>query len=219
MRPVVIMVSGPEGCGKTHFMFTAPEKLTVFDFEGRTEDVKSKFEGKDIEIEEYILPIQWQAKKKTYGSKEYQDFVDQYQEALEDSQSIGVDTGTSLWSIVRAARTEELGAQDLVPYQYGEPNARMQAIISLAKKKRRNLILTQHIRDVYVNDKATGEKEPDGFSHLPNLVDFDIRMELKVTKQGVSTVSTIRKCGLDRSLVGTSYEDLDFETLGDILGG
>jgi len=220
MRPVRVRVTGNPGCGKSHFALTFPDPITVFDYDEGLDDLLDKdvFKDKEIEVIDCSLPIQWSTKKKTFGKKEWEFFIEQYEIALEVSKTVVIDTGTTFGEIVIAAVAETLGVKQLMPYQYGDRNAYIKAVVNMAKKAEVNLVFTQHMKDVYVNEQRTGEKEPDGWGRLGGLVDWDIFMEVRRAKDGtVATKSYINKCRLERSIIGETYEDIDYASLVDLV--
>ena len=218
MRSVVVRLAGAPGCGKTHMLATFPAPLAIFDYDGGVVDIIPKFPDKEIKVYDLRLPIQWSSKKKTYGKEEWAFFLDAYEKALDSYKTIGIDTGTSMWGLVRAAYSEEVGKM-LLTYMYGEPNARMGAIVQWAKEAGVNLVLTHHVRRIYVDEKATGEMESDGWSHLGDLVDWSLMMQLVKDKSGdVYTEGVIDKCRLDRSLTWQSLIDPSYEKLEALVG-
>ncbi len=220
MRPVRVRATGSPGCGKSHFGLTFPEPITVFDYDEGLDDLleRDEFKDKEITLIDCSLPIQWSTKKKTFGKKEWDYFMGEYEIALETSKSVMIDTGTTFGEIVVAAVAEGLGVKNLMPYQYGDRNTYFKAVTDMSKKAGVNLVFTQHMKDVYVNEQRTGEKTPDGWGRLEGLVDWDLFMEVKRDKSGVvTTQSYINKCRLERSLIGETYDDLDYDGMAALV--
>lgn len=136
--------------------------------------------------------------------------------------------GGMLWSVCHRGYLQELqeNVSDktrarLIEIMYTEPNARMEALLSLARPAGINLILTHKLDDEYVetgqlDDRGkpvksrSGKQIAKGWKHLDQWVDMAIRMERETFKdiQGVShTVpkATIRLSGLAMELTGWEF--------------
>uniref|UniRef100_A0A6M3IK90 Putative ATPase domain containing protein n=1 Tax=viral metagenome TaxID=1070528 RepID=A0A6M3IK90_9ZZZZ len=220
MRPVTCRVTGEPGCGKSFFALTFPQPITVFDYDQGLEDLllRGEFKDKEINVVDCALPVQWSAKHKTFGLKEWEYFLEEWGIALEEAATVVVDTGTKLWEVARSGIAERLGVANLMPFQYGDANQAMSALVGEAQQKKVNVVFTHHMKDIYENEVNTGKKAPDGFKRLGGLVDWDLFLEIRRDKQGnVSTEFMVGKCRIDRRLFGEVFKDLDYEALADLV--
>lgn len=235
MRNIFMAVDGSPGSGKTHFSLSAPKPLCVFDFDGGVCDALDNYptlkhktvergcvgewDGEDILIVNSKLPIQWSHRKRTYGRAEYASLRTDYDLALMLFETVLLDTGTTVYNVVREAYSDEIG-KELMPFMYGEVNARINGLIQSARAAGKCLIMTQHVRPVYIDDKRTGEFESDGCKEVGNVADIKLYLDIEIDKKGLSMPRTsfyVAKSRLARGLLGQTYYDLDYAMLADIV--
>ena len=154
------------------------------------------------------------------------------------------DTWKEIWSsntqafLQRVQETTAVKRQNLIQIEYAVPNARMNSLISTARKFGKDLLLISHERPVYVYGvDAKGESisypdpegavELDGFKNTLDLVDWafqsgtetDCKLNGKTTAgvkhkcSGFHFTYTIEKSPVDASHVGIPFKDLTYDKL------
>ena len=226
---IICSIAGEPKTGKSHLALTFPAKLVVFSLDVGIDPVLAKFKGKDIEVKMYPLPIIDSVKGTGMGKEIlaiWRQMNDDIKAATEDPEvkSIVIDTATALYELARIARAAELGQENLLQFQYGDVYARMKAIIQRPRIAGQNLVLTHYLRDKYIKEQNTGEKELDGWRHTEGEVDLVLvtRRELKTEKGGKKKsiiVTTIKDNRYDLALNGVELEMATYDDLAALVGG
>lgn len=225
MRSVVTQLVGKEGCGKTHLGLTFPSPLVIFDYDGRAEDavgnVRKLYPDKEIERIECALPPQDSPSTKfrniTFGKEDWEWFLDRYDESLAKYTTIQLDTWTVVAQICRAGYMNEIDKELGRAEMYTVPNARLKGIIDKAKAARKNLVLTSHVKPVYIDGNRTEEMEADGLRQTGAYADFVLGLDLVKSEGKVYTEATILKSGLSRALYLEVFQDIDYEYLAALV--
>jgi hypothetical protein len=221
---LIVSLTGDPKTGKTHFALTYPEPLVVYSFDLGLDRVLPNFVGKNITVKKFPIPLVDSRRPKPYALEIWNRFYEEYKEDVESGEyaTVVVDTGTALAELARHARTEELGQQSLLPVQYGEVNARLSAVLTAPRISGINLVATHHLKDVYVDDKATGEQTLDGYKRTEGLVDivFTTKRVVRGAGRDKKTVIelTIKDCGYDLSLCGQTLDNATYDDLIAMLG-
>ncbi len=237
MFPISVTAVAAPKAGKTHFALTFPEPIVLFSFDIGYEPVLKKFKGKNVKVIVYPMPIIDSVRGKAQQSevKEIWDkFSKDYKDACADPkvQTLIIDTGTHLYELARIARSRELQQENLMPRDYGDVYARLRAFIQRARlspcempsgkiRQGKNLVITHHVRDEYVNEKSTGNKEIDGCKIIEGEVDLVLWIEKRITKEkGMPKVTSIIsvKDSRWRELEGLVTEDSTYSDLVALLG-
>jgi hypothetical protein len=170
---------------------------------------------------------------KVRGVREvWERFLQDYVTAVMDPgfESHLIDTGTQCWECChRSFLQEKQEAQPanerlrerLLPVEYGEPNARMKAVIYTARTYSRNLIITHYQRELYrevltdrgLEERRTGEFELDGFKYTNGLVD----MSVVTSVLGNVPHCKVDLCGLDLRLQGMELIEPTYQKIVDAL--
>ena len=121
-----------------------------------------KYEGKDIRVTSYPIPIVASVKATGFGKEIlgiWNKYTDDLKVTAEDTEikTIIIDTWTAVYELARIARAAELGQENLLQFQYGDVYARLRAQIQYPRIAGQNLVLTTYLRDRYVNEANTGE--------------------------------------------------------------
>ena len=213
---ILISLEGEEGVGKSHFGLASPEPIYFFNFDWGIELLLPKFQGKKIHIYDYPLVLS----EEVSGEPEkwrplYSTFMRDIAEVfLKDKGTVVIDTATTLWKVVHSAYLESLPHRErLMPYEYAEPNYLMESVLQRIKLSKLNGILIQKLRDVYIEDKRTKEKELDGFRLTTSLVDIALRLELIAEEGGFKQYATIRKSRYNFKLRGLRIANPTFESV------
>lgn len=213
---LIVSVAGVPKSGKSHLALTFPEPVVIFSFDIGIEPVLKHFPDKQIKVVTYPVPIVDSVKalgmqKELRGI--WDTFVSDYRKQTEnkDVQTLVIDTATAVYEIARVARAAELGQENLLQFQYGDVYARMKSLIQRPRIAGQNLVLTHYLRDRYVNDMNTGEKELDGWRHTEGEVDIVLRVRKEVRKlpkgeRAVFFVATLTDNRYDPTADGTEFE-------------
>lgn len=222
---LIVAVSSPPKIGKTHFALTFPKPLKIFSFDLGFKPVLAKFEGQNIDVEEYPLPIIDTMRPKPYANAIWEKFKKDYQDAVGKYETLVVDTSTALYEICRHALRERLGQKEILQHQYGEVYANMSGIIMRPIVAGVNLVLTHHLKPIWVDDKDTGEYKLDGYTRTEGLVDVVLRMrrEAKIIdgkkrKVVITTITDTRYDDEDLTLSGQELENATYNDLIAVLG-
>lgn len=201
---LVAAVSGKEGTGKTHMLFTAPEPIFLFNIDIGTEGVLEKFQvsGKDIYV--YDVRIPKGAKKEVYETlwhdvKERVEWVYKVNEG-----TLGADTSTEMYELARLAHFGKL--TQVLPHNYVEVKSEWREILRMAYDSRMNTILLNKVKPVYINNTRTKEYEIAGFDEMAYMVQVAITtFKEPVADGGVQFGFTIDKCRYKPSLFGQEF--------------
>lgn|SRR3990167_5703464 len=119
---------------------------------------------------------------------------------------------------VELSQTIQGFRQSLMPIEYGIPNARMDAVMALAKQFHKTLVLINHQRDKYVADKPTGELELDGYRKTEDLADWCLTTYTKLIDQRRMPVVRIEKNPIDDRHQGLEIQMPTWEKLMKVVG-
>lgn len=183
----ILSIYGAEGTGKTTLGLTSPKPIDDYDLELGLDRAIGRFKAEEIHrlcftsaVGDFAIP------QKRKGTKSIpQGYVKQRDDLIKavntscksNNLTVMLDTISVCWEIIWKAYQEENEIESMYPpVLYSVPNGIMTNLIQHIKLHNKNLILIHHERDIYVNDKATGEKEPDGFKHTADLVTIQVRL-------------------------------------------
>ena len=208
---LVMTVDGPAKEGKTNFALTAPGPIAIHDLDLGMEGVIEKFTEKEIYPFRYEVPISTMLPGTEFTSiataaqAVWKEFVLNFRDSLTKMRTVVVDTGTEAWSLIRLARLGKL--TQVLPIQYTATNAEFRQLTQLALSQTAcNVIFTHKVKDVYKDDKKTGEVERAGFTEL----EYDVQTVLKATrdytKKGVEQFQLeIQACRANLGASGTRF--------------
>jgi len=224
---LIASISGLPKTGKTHLALTWPPPILVFSFDLGFELVVKKFEGKQIEVMSYPIPIIDSDPPKPYAKQIWEKFNADYLAALAGGKynTIVLDTATAVWEIIRHAVAEEKGQQKLLEVQYTLPNLRMNSLFTRAITSGINFVTTQHLKDRYVKGENTGELELDGWKRTKGQVDLFLKTERKTValaggKRQNIILTTIEDNRYELALNGTELTNTTYkELLAMVVGG
>ena len=223
---ITVSIAGLPKTGKSHLALTFPEPIIVFSFDLGLEPVLAKFEGKKIGVKTYPIPIIDSIHPKPYAKPIWAQFTKDYKEAIWDKavKTVVIDTGTALYELARHARTEELGQQQLLRHQYGEVYSRMSALYLEPRISGVNLVITHYTKDVYEDEKPTGEVALDGYKRTNGIADLVLTMARGQTrdkdgKPKTVALTTITDSRFGFELDGLILENTTYNELISLIGG
>lgn len=203
-RRLVALVSGKEGTGKSHLLFTAPEPIFLFNIDIGTEGVLEKFQvsGRDIYV--YDVRVPKGAKQIVYQTMwgEMKDRIEKVYKLNEGT--LGIDTVTEGYELARLAHFGKL--TQVMPHHYVEVKSEWREILRLSYDSRMNSIFVGKVKPVYVNGNRTKDYEVSGFDEMPYMVQVALTtFRGQDADGGVSFGFTIDKCRRRASLIGQEY--------------
>lgn len=229
---ILTSISGEPKTGKTHLAMTWPEPIKVFCFDGRSSQVKDKnFPDKDIEVENFIMPIIESDDDSSWAPPIWDDFYTKYKEAVNSGQyqTIIVDTATTAHTILSQAVFEwvkgdaENERHKLHVNEYHTRNLLMKALFDLPKNAGVNLVMIQYMGEKWTKGSGskmpepTGELKIQGWGQTEGFADINIEMAIKSKAGGTVMIATIKSNGFDRDINGKSFEDTDYDEIVSLL--
>lgn len=246
-------IMGKTKTGKSSLALTAPRPVFWIDLDGSLVRALPRFtgtykllprnhkptaqdlEGADLVAVSYDPPIEWPGKKTT-GFLALEQTLDNLFQLLAGTKvisSVVIDTGTLLWPIVTQAHLERLQQRDpdrsqLQQREYGIPNSRMQAYISVLYNSSKNVLITHHMTDVrekkLVNGKEVEVKVGetyDGWRRAENFVDVLVQTDTQQRPVLVNGKTELRnlpfmsiiKCGWTLDAEGKRLDDFSIPGL------
>ncbi len=203
-RRLIAAVSGKEGTGKSHMLFTAPEPIFLFNIDIGTEGVLEKFQvsGKDIYVYDVRVPK---------GAKQtvYQNMWGEVWERVEkvykvNEGTLGADTFTELYELARLAHFGKL--TQVLPHNYVEVKAQIRELLRLAYDSRMSSIFINKVKPVYINNTRTKDYEISGFDEMAYMVQVAITTFKEQTAEGgIQFGFGIDKCRYKPSLTGQEF--------------
>jgi len=190
--PGLVGFFGANGTLKTSEAMRWPHKVAIKDMElgsGRAWEIREAVEAGLVEVEEFQLPVKDLSRRysKLTGQRElWNAFNDSMSTSMEDPEirTVVIDTGTSLWQLIRDAYLQELQEAEirknprtsendlrkqLLQIEHGEPNRRMDHIVQMAKIHKKWVILIHHDTDQYVPITAGGHPVIDTQTGQPKM--------------------------------------------------
>ncbi|KKN62605.1 hypothetical protein LCGC14_0510160 [marine sediment metagenome] len=203
-RRLVVSVSGRDGTGKSHFLFTAPEPVFLFNIDIGTEGVLEKFQvsGRDIYV--YDVRVPKGASQTVYQTmwgevKERVAKVYRYNEG-----TLGMDTATEGYELARLAHLGKL--TQVLPHHYVEVKSEWRELMRLAYDSRMSTILVQKVKPIYINNNRTKDYEIAGFDETPYMVQLALTTFRGQDAEGnVQFGYTVDKCRRRASLMGQEF--------------
>ena len=230
---IICSIAAPPKRGKTYLAMTFPEPIAFFSLDMGAGPIKAKFPEKDIDVFEFPMPLVDSLDKKTTDTflPVWKELRDSIYNAIawkkKEYKTIVIDPNSILWEIIRYAYNEEeeraLGSGGKAR-NYGEPNARMSGIFQQAKLAGVNLVVTNYLKDKWVDDVDTGKQILDGWRRTEGAVDIvlEMRKETKATSKGEKKTifyTTIKDNRYEPDLDGLELEMATYDDLLAVLLG
>jgi len=217
---ISVSITGEPKTGKTTQACSFPGPIKLLSFDLRAKWVVSKMQDKRIDVSNYPLPTvdTLNPTKEQYWAEDFwQQIKKDAYEAIDSGEykTLVLDPATFLWEIVRSACAEEENRAKLGKARdYGEANIRMRGLFNRAVMGGMNLVAVSYLKDVWVDDKPTGETKLDGWKHILSLSDVLLNTEYR----GKKFITTIQRNGFDPSLNFKEFESFTYDDLITLLG-
>ncbi len=202
-RRLVLSISGREKSGKSHFAFTAPEPIFLFNIDIGTEGVLEKFQSSGRQVYVYDVRVPRGAKKEVYEGLwgEVKARIDMVYKV--GSGTLVMDTATEGFELARLAHFGKL--TQIMPHHYTLVNAEWREFLRLAYDSTMNTILIHKMKPKYINNARTGEYEASGFGEIGYLVQCNATAFRETDPDGITRFNlTIEDCRQNPSIYGTT---------------
>ncbi len=182
-KRVILSVEALQKHGKTNFLLTAPGPIALVNLDEGLEGVVEKFENeKEIQVADFGY-------RDATNQKEWIEVLEAVKRSIlstitdKNIKTIGIDTGTELWELLRMARFGKISSPGQnIGYWYGPVNTEFKDLISKVRNSDKNLIITHRLGAEYINDKKTGGYERKGFGDIAYMVQCNVRLSRVITK-------------------------------------
>lgn len=200
-RRLVLSLSGREKSGKSHFAFTAPDPIFLFNIDIGTEGVLDKFQIAGKKVYNYDVRVPKGAKKEVYESM-WKDMKQRIEIVYKMSRgTLIVDTATEGFELARLAHFGKL--TQVLPHNYAEVNSEWREFMRMAYDSAMNTVLIHKTKPKYINNIRTGEYEVAGFGETGYLVQCNATTYREQTPDGeIRFGLTIDDCRQNPSLCG-----------------
>jgi len=223
---------GVGGSGKTHFLLTAPAPIYIFLFDPQGVQPLYRnplFKGKDIRLVEYdfskIGRMKDDDEKAKFANDMLEEFLEDYDTALNGARTIGWDKEDHVWEMLRYARLEACSGK---PASYYELNLEYRDWFSRAANSGVNFGVLRGMKEKWGArpdprggpDKpfATGTLEARGQKEVPELVQVYFNHEWNNDERKFQ-MTFHEKCrvGNAQDYLGKTFSNLTFPELGMML--
>lgn len=176
-EPIIVGIAGAGGLGKTHFSNTFPNPI-IGDTEARAQIVMKKFKGtrhrkitKDMAtirqtismMKNNLCPNENERNKWTYV----------------------LDSGSDLMQFAEIEYLKESKKEKIYPLVlWSKVYEKMDALFDNVRAFGFNMVITQQLKELYKNEKATGEFAPAGYKKIPYRVDIHLQLRKGIEYKG-----------------------------------
>jgi hypothetical protein len=176
-EPIVVGIGGPAGFGKTHFINTFPNPV-IGDTEGRAQIVMKKFKGarhrkvtKDMKtIRQTISVI---AKNLCQDSSQRSNWT------------YALDSASDWQQMAELEYLTEAKKEKVYPLVlWAKVYEKMDQVFDKVRELGLNMIVTQQVKEIYRNEKPTGEFAPAGYKKIPYRVDVHLLLRKGIEVDG-----------------------------------
>lgn len=197
---------GGPGSGKTRLFCTAPGRVGILSLDKKTRVTVQKWRLEHPkDMDKFVMPkkdfiretnLDIDTMPEANQIHYYRKIVDEMKAAvktmarMDDVRTICIDTGTVLFRSMYFAHFAR--SSRIIPRDRGAVYQEFEDFINSFQHK--NLIIAHQPKDIWENDKDTGQKGPDGYKKLGHLVDTVIEMR----------VSRVKKLGSGKYIVRVS---------------
>jgi len=243
----VVSLYGPSGTLKSSIAITWPKKVKVYDFDlgaHRAHKIDKAVEAGDVIVKRLAVPERSISSRrwKIEGASElWAEFLQDYLDTLADNefQTIVIDTNTINWKLIQDSYLQEIQVKNpsrtrLQQIEFGEPNARMNALFNTAKARQKHLIMVMHQTDEFVpvldqngrpvvdeNNRPvsapSGQKVPDGFKATRDASDWIFVTSAPLVDKKILPQITIEKSAMGIESVGQSLTWFTYNKLVEYL--
>ena len=201
-RRIILSLSGKEKTGKTHFSFTAPDPIFLFNIDIGTEGVIGKFQRAGKQIYSYDIRVRKGEKQEIYQTM-WADLRTRLAIACKVGEgTIVFDTASEVYELARLAHFGKLS--EVKPHHYGEVNGIWREMMRVVYDSTMNAIFIHKVKPKWENNIRTKEYEVAGFSDTGYMVQVNATTlkERKPDGEGVDFSLSIDNCRKPPELEG-----------------
>lgn len=224
-RRAIVSVEALPKHGKTEFILSAPGPIALVNLDEGLEGVVEKWENKkEIQVADFGY-------RDATNQKEWIEVLEKVKTSIISTvtdpkiKTIGIDTGTELWELMRMARFGKVSAPGQnISYWYAPVNAEFRDLFTKVRNSDKNLIITHRLGDEYMNDKKTGAYERKGFKEIGYMVQVNVRLSRRVVRAANGNIERafqfeVLDCRQNPDIAGEIVEEpmCDFPTLASMI--
>lgn len=180
----VVLISGPEGSGKTHWAIAeSPGPHYIIETEGEHNLHTAKEQDKNVRALVLLEELDASRDSRWFAGKG--TMWDSFRKAVEvllqaPPGTVIIDSATDLVSMVVGQLTIEWdrGDKAFPTMLYGQVYAEISTHISHLRK-RHNVILTSRVKEIYLDDKGTGRFKTAIWKQAEYIVEHTIQMTIE----------------------------------------
>lgn len=174
---IVIGIAAPAGYGKTHFINTCPNPV-IGDTEGRAHIVMQKFDG--VRHRKVTKEMSTIKNTITMMVKKLCPEVNQ-----RNKWTYALDSGSDFQQMAEIEYLVEAKKDKVYPtVLWAKVYERMDAVFDKVRELGFNMVITQQMKELYKNEKPTGEFIPAGYKKIPYRVDVHLQLRKGIEFNG-----------------------------------
>lgn len=176
-EPIFVAIGGPGGLGKTHFANTFPTPV-IADTEARAQIVMKKFGGgrhrkvaKDMKTIRETISVM--AKNLCPDTEKRNQFT------------FVLDSASDWQQMAELEYLQEAKKDKVYPLVlWAKVYEKMDKVFDNLRRMGFNAVFTQQVKEIYKNEKATGEFAPAGYKKMPYRVDIHLNLRKGIEIDG-----------------------------------
>lgn len=176
-EPIVVGIAGPAGHGKTHFINTFPNPV-IGDTEGRAHIVMKKFKGgrhrkitKDMQTIRQTISVMSKNMCPDYSQR--------------SNWTYALDSASDWLQMAELEYLKEAKKEKVYPLVlWSKVYEKLDQVFDKVRELGFNMILTQQVKEIYKNEKPTGEFAPAGYKKIPYRVDIHLNLRKGIEVDG-----------------------------------
>jgi hypothetical protein len=178
-EPVFVAIGGPAGLGKTHFLNTFPTPV-IADTEARAQIVMKKFEGKGQRYRKVAKDMK--TIRETISVMAKNLCTD---ESKRNQFTFALDSASDWQQMAELEYLTEAKKDKVYPLVlWAKVYEKMDKVFDTLRRLGFNAVFTQQVKEVYRNEKATGEFAPAGYKKIPYRVDVHLNLRKGIEVDG-----------------------------------
>lgn len=176
-EPIVVGIAGPPQHGKTHFLNTFPTPV-IGDTEGRAQIVMKKFKtARHRKITKDMATI-----RQTINVMSKQICPD---ETKRNQFTYALDSGSDWQQMAELEYLTEAKKDKVYPLVlWAKVYEKMDQVFDRIRQLGFNMVITQTVKEIYKNEKPTGEFAAAGYKKIPYRVDVALLLQKGIEYNG-----------------------------------